>query len=162
MTDSRPRKHITPSFDKAWFAMQEIKRNSMRALASALICLFVVNVSIAAENPLKALWPFGKNKQPAPMFSNPFTAPQKKTNDSFMGLPSPTQWIDKAEKQTNAVFKKTRENWQGAQNFGKSLNPFGQQKQKKKSWLDVLLPKEPVNSGPATMGEFLNMKRPGY
>jgi len=144
--------------------MKEIQRNSMRALASALIVLLVVSVSSAIENPLKPLWPFGKSKQSALMLSSPFSQQQKKTNDSFLGLPSPTQLIDKAEKQTNTVIKKTREGWQSAQNFGKSLMPFGQSKPKakKKSWLDTLLPKQPVETGPATMGEFLNMKRPGF
>ncbi len=96
------------------------------------------------------------------MFSSPFTMQQQKTNDSFMGLPSPTQWINKAEERTNAVFQKTRQNWQGVQNLGKSLLPGSNPAAKKKSWLDVLMPKQPVETGPATMGEFLNMKRPGF
>ena len=84
-------------------------------------------------------------------------------NERFVyGLAFTTQWINKAEERTNAVFQKTRQNWQGVQNLGKSLLPGSNPAAKKKSWLDVLMPKQPVETGPATMGEFLNMKRPGF
>ena len=128
-----------------------------------VLCLFT-SAAYADGNPLSAMWPFGNAKAKTPAFdagrfSNP--AAKKKT-----GLPSPSGWIDRAEKSTNAAFKKTRETWKGMQNFGKSLNPFvanstGPKKQKK-SLLDWIMPKQPVSKQPSTVNEFLSMDRPKY
>lgn len=110
----------------------------------------------AVENPFKSMWPFAKSNSVA---TSPFPKPAK-TNNSLLAAPS--RFFDKAEKQTDALVQKTKDNFKGMQDFGKSMSPFGKSKPQKKSFMDTLFPKKPVEPGPATVGEFLNMKRPGF
>lgn len=128
-------------------------------ITSTLVVVFVAQSSIALDNPLKSFFPPKKKSTPA--FRHPFAAQKQKKNEKFLGLPTPGTLFEKAEEQT-------RKSWSGMKSFSKSLNPFPQEKAKSKSktkkttWVDRLFPKEPVDNGPATMGEFLNMKRPGF
>lgn len=141
-----------------------------RVFCHAFLCLLFASVSTTAsaqDNPLSALWPFGKGKTSTSSFSNidPFKSPTTTAGDKTLGLPSPMKMIDDAEKKTGAMFRKTRESLKGMQNFGKSLNPFSKatNSQPKKSLLDTFFPKLPVEAGsPSTMGDFMKMKRPKF
>lgn len=120
-------------------------------------CLMSANVATAQDNPLKSMWPFNKMAK--------VTSPKRSNVESKMpSLPSPGKLIDAAQKRTDAVFAKTRSTWNGVKDLGNSLNPFsgagGKAAKKSPSLLDRLLPKQPVSSTPATVGEFLQMKRP--
>lgn len=138
-----------------------------RLLLSMFVLIITLNAANAQENPMKSLWPFGKPKTELPSFDsmNPFSgaAPARPTNNkSTFGLPSPTKWINQAQQKTDAAFQKTR---LGIQNVSKSLNPFSAAKPKKKkkaSWLDTILPRKPVETSPATMDEFMQLKRPRF
>lgn len=112
----------------------------------------------AAENPLGDLWPF-KNKISLESFTVPTAPPKDKASGSLWD--GPARLWNKAEKQTSQFMNKTKV---GLQDFGRGLNPFGKPKPKvaKKSWLDRFLPKQSEPAAPATVGEFLNMKRPGF
>lgn len=136
-----------------------------RLLVCTFVCLLFASPAHAQDNPLSAMWPFGKKKAATRSYDNvnPF-AKTKKTSDKTFGLPSPTKLIDRAEKSTGSMFQKTRESLKGVQDFGKSLNPFASKgkSKPKKSLLDTFFPKQPVDSTPATMNDFMNLKRPKY
>ena len=139
----------------------------MNSLTRNLICLLAIALSAtsvtAADNPFGAVWPFGKSKESNPVFTSPFAKSKKPTGSSLMD--SPSRLLKKADKTTDAFVKKTKDGWHGVQDFGRSMNPFSKQqakKTKKKSFLDTVFPKHPVEKGPSTMGEFLTMKRPGF
>ena len=143
-----------------------------RILVFTLFCLLSVPAAHAQDNPFATLWPFGKDKAETPSFKvmNPFVGTRTATGqeDKTFGIPSPTEIIDKAEEKTGAAFQKTRETWKGVQDFGKSLNPFTakpttKQRGPKKSLLDTIFPKQPVQpSSPATVNDFLKLDRPKF
>lgn len=144
-----------------------------RLIARTIVCFVIVSASSSAYaegNPFSALWPFGKSKATSPNFDNidPFKSPSRPVStDKTLGLPSPAKIIDGAEKRTNAVFKKTRESLKDIQAFGKSLNPFSgagnAQPKQKKSLLDTIFPKQTAEVGsPATMNDFMKLKRPKF
>ena len=135
-----------------------------RSFVLTLILLLFTTATYADGNPLLAVWPFGNGKAKTPSFdAGKFSKPA--ANKQKTGFPSPSQWIDRAEKSTSAAFKKTRETWKGVQDFGKSLNPFvasSRSKKQKTSWLDRIMPKQSTSQQPSTVNEFLSMDRPKY
>lgn len=136
-----------------------------RSFVLTLVLFLFTSATYADGNPLLAVWPFGNGKAKTPSFdAGKFSKPEPKKQK--MGFPSPSRMIDRAEKSTSAAFKKTRETWQGMQDFGRSLNPFvansSRPKKQKKSLLDLIMPKQPVSRQPSTVNEFLSMDRPKY
>ena len=142
----------------------------IRVFSHTLVCLLLASVTStvhAQDNPLGALWPFGKGKAATPSFNNidPFKSPTTSSPSKTLGLPSPMKMIDSAEKKTGAMFRKTRDSLKDMQNFGKSLNPFAKpaKPKAKKSLLDTFFPKQPVQaSSPSTMNDFMKLKRPKF
>lgn len=135
-------------------------RSLLFHLTIGLVAISITSGVRAADNPFAGMWPFGKSTKSTPAFKSPLQLPQKPASKSL--LSGPSRMLDKAGQQTNSFFAKTKDGFKGMQNFGKSMNPFSKPKQNKKSLLDTMFPKQPVESGPATVGEFLNMKRPNF
>jgi hypothetical protein len=129
-----------------------------RTFICAIVCLFVASAAAHAENPLGAIWPFSK-KSSTPNFDkiDPFTSSKPTNRKSTLGLPNPSDLMDGAQQQTRKAIK-------GVQDFGKSLNPFAKRSSKPKaSWLSKVLPKkQPVQGPPATMNDFMKLKRPRF
>lgn len=138
-----------------------------RWLICTLLTLALTSAAHAQENsnPFTKMWPFGKSKSTTPeLGSNPFKKVSNQGESPF-SLLSPSKMFDKAEKGTDAMFKKTKSTFKGVSDFGKSLNPFAgnsKTKKPKKSFLDTIMPKEPASSAPATMNDFMKMPRPKY
>ena len=87
-----------------------------RVIISVLALHFLLAGPASAQtNPLKAMWPFGKKQKTIKPIShqdrdsiNPFsTGNNRSTPSKSFGLPSPSKWINKAEKTTDSFFKKT-------------------------------------------------------
>ena len=135
-----------------------------RLVISTLVCVLFSTAAANAQNPLKGMWPFGKNKSTQTISSNR-SVPKRK-----VGIPSPGKWLDQAEKSTNAVFKSARNSLSSVKELGKSmngLNPFAgnkanSQPKQKKSLLDTFFPKQPKDDTPLTMSDFMKLKRPSY
>lgn len=137
--------------------MKSTRKSLLLHFAIALTVIIASSGVHGAENPFSSLWPFGKSKVTTPTFASPFAGSKKSKSGSFFNGPS--RFFEKAEKQTGVIFKKTKN---GLQDFGRSLNPFSKPEPQKKSFLDRVFPKQPVDNGPSTVGEFLNMDRPGF